>query len=56
MSMESMLILAAVLVGAFIVFKIFGNLIKIVVLTAVAIAAVFYFTGGNLSSLPSINL
>lgn len=56
MPMESILILAAVLVGAFIVFKIFGNLIKIVVLTAVAIAAVLYFTGGNLSSFPSINL
>jgi hypothetical protein len=56
MSMESLLLLGAVLIGAFIVFKIFGNLIKIVVLTAVAIAAVLYFTGGDVSSLPSINL
>ncbi len=54
--MESYLIIGALLVGAFIVFKIFGNLMKIVILTVVAIAAVLYFTGGNLSSLPSINL
>lgn len=54
--MESYLIIGALLVGAFIVFKIFGNLIKIIVLTVLAIAVVLYFTGGNVSNLPSINL
>ena len=35
--MESYLIIGGLLVAAFIVFKIFGNLIKIVVLTVIAI-------------------
>jgi hypothetical protein len=56
--MEIALILGALVIGALIVFKLVGNLIKIILLLALAAGLVLYFTGGDLSALnlPAIKL
>ena len=55
--MESILIVGALILGALLVFKLFGNFLKIVLLFAIAAAAVLYFTGGHFNgvNLPFLN-
>lgn len=49
--MEKYLVLGAVILVALLIFKFVGKVIKIILLILLAAAAVFYFTGGDLSGL-----
>ncbi|MET0546101.1 MAG: hypothetical protein ABWZ40_07310 [Caulobacterales bacterium] len=57
--MNSLIILGVVLLGAFVVFKLFGKLLKVAVLVGIAALALVYFYGGHQIggvTVPSFNL
>lgn len=57
--MNSLLIIGALVLLAFVAFKLFGKLLKLTVLVAVAALAVVYFYGGHEIggvTVPSFNL